>query len=63
MINKIYGTYRLICDICGEEAGEEFAEFCDAVDYKKVEGWESKKMHGEWVDICQECQESEGDYK
>lgn len=57
MIDKSFGSYSLICDICGEEAKKEFDDFYEAVDYKKKEGWKSKKIDGEWQDVCPECQE------
>ena len=56
MITKISGSYRLICDVCGEAADEEFYEFQEAVDYKKADGWGSEYRNGEWWDICPECQ-------
>lgn len=57
MISKISGSYRLICDICGEAAEETFDEFYDAVKYKKETDWKSQKSKGEWEDVCPECQE------
>lgn len=56
MIDQAYGLYTLICDICDHEA-KPFFSFQDAVDYKKDNGWRSKKFNGEWHDICPECQE------
>lgn len=59
MIDKKQGKFILACDICGEEAPEEFYDFHDAVDYKKQKenGWKSQKIKGVWCDICPECQE------
>ena len=37
MISGFSGIYQLECDICGQEAGEEFDSFMDAVEYKKIE--------------------------
>lgn len=55
MIDKSCGFYNLTCDVCGNEADEEFFDFNDAVDYKKREGWKSQKVNGEWQDVCPEC--------
>ena len=58
MIEKIHGVYFLICDICEDEEGaEEFPDFMEAVEYKKDDGWKSKREDGEWIDICPECQD------
>lgn len=50
--------YTLICDICGEEE-DGFDDFYEAVDGKKELDWISRKINGEWRDICQGCK---GDY-
>lgn len=59
MIDKNYGEYFLICDICLNEDNKSFENFDDVVDYKKTEGkqlgWSSRKINGEWKDICPEC--------
>lgn len=47
MIDQHYGIYSLTCDICGEEADIDFADFYDAVEYKKTNGWKSKKSQGQ----------------
>jgi hypothetical protein len=57
MITKHGDIYTLTCDICGDDAEEAFDDFCDAVDYKKENGWKSQKYKGEWEDVCPECQE------
>ena len=59
MIDKAYGEFILICDICGEEAPCRFAEFYGAVKYKKIFGWKSQFINGQWEDVCPECQEAE----
>lgn len=58
MIERSDGQYILYCDICGEEADEDFFDFHDAVDYKKDNNWKSQKHKGEWEDVCPECQEA-----
>lgn len=45
-----------ICDGCGDELADEY-DFYDAVEAKKLAGWRSKKVYGEWQDYCPECQE------
>ena len=54
MITKEYGKQVLICDCCGDKAPERFNDFQDAIDYKKA-NWRSKKVNGEWQEICPEC--------
>lgn len=34
MIDRVYGTYYLVCDICGEES-EEFKSFSEEVGERK----------------------------
>ena len=58
MIDKEHGEFILSCDYCGEEVSG-FDDFYDAVDYKKDNGWKSKKIKGEWNDVCPECQKGE----
>jgi hypothetical protein len=57
MISGFCGIYQLECDICGQEADEEFDEFMDAVIYKKdrSNGWTSRKVDGAWEDVCPDC--------
>ena len=46
--------YTLTCDECGEEI--DFYSFMEAVDYKKENGWKSRKdRYGDWEDICPNC--------
>ena len=61
MIDKIKGKYHLICDICGEEAGETFDSFDEAVDFKVDSGWISQKRNGEWQNVCPDCYPSGGE--
>ena len=57
MINKFGKSYILSCDICQEEAEETFYDFYDALNFKRDNGWKSKKdENGEWMVICPECQ-------
>ena len=58
MIDRTCGSYDLTCDVCGEDAGEVFDDFYEAVQFKKDNGWKSQKKNGEWEDVCPECQEA-----
>ena len=55
MISKEYGNYTLICDICGAGTDVEFDNFQDAIDARQGLGWKSKRVDGEWTDICPDC--------
>ena len=52
--------YIPTCDVCGATLPEEF-DFYDAVNAKKLAGWRSRKLGGEWEDVCLECQQVEGE--
>jgi len=56
MINKEYGTYQTICDICGK-GGEEHDTFDQCIEMKHNEDFRGKKVNGEWIDLCDECYE------
>ena len=57
-----YGRqFTPVCDYCGERLpGSE--RFDDAVRAKQEAGWESRKVKGEWEDICTDCQFIEKGY-
>lgn len=59
-IENFGGIYTLECDMCGEEATEDFDNFYDAVNWKKdkLNGWTSRKIEGNWSDLCPGCKES-----
>lgn len=59
MIQKFDGLFFLTCDVCQGEADETFFEFSEAVQYKKDNGWQSRKRNGEWEDVCPDCQDEE----
>ena len=61
MINKEYGVYQCICDVCGH-GGEEYDTLDMCVEMKHNNDFVSKKVNGEWLDLCFECEESE-EYK
>ena len=58
-IEKNYGMYQLVCDICCEPAQGEFGNFSDAVEYKKKNGWRSVHNGLDWRDDCPDCQLAE----
>ena len=55
MIEQRGDRFVLICTECGYEV-KYFDSFDEAVDYKKENGWKSKKVEGEWVTLCPNCQ-------
>ena len=56
MIDKSCGFFDLTCDVCGNEADEQFFEFHEAVEYKRRERWKSQNRNGQWEDVCPSCQ-------
>lgn len=56
MIDRQYGEFRLICDVCGGWDGRVFRDFYDAVDHKKDNGWKSQRNGSGWQDVCPDCQ-------
>lgn len=61
-IEKFAGLYTPTCDICGNELTAEF-DFYDAVEAKKNNGWKSRKVDGEWIDVCTDCLDQESETK
>lgn len=55
MIDRQYGIYIVVCDLCGYES-HDLNSFDEAVDYKNNNKWQSKKIDNEWTDICPACQ-------
>lgn len=59
MIDREYGKYVLVCDICGEEVNG-FDTFDEALDYKEEKDWKSRRgkqldLKDGWIDICPAC--------
>lgn len=53
-IERFYGHYTVVCDTCGNELrGAE--SFDEARRMKHDAGWQSRKVNGEWEDICSDC--------
>jgi hypothetical protein len=53
MIDKSYGKVKLYCDCCGE--CETFETFDEAVEHKKSNNWQSKKIKDVWQEYCPDC--------
>jgi hypothetical protein len=54
MIDKIGSKVYVFCDVCGcKSCG--FGNIQDAVADVKNNGWEAKKIDGEWDNICEDC--------
>jgi len=51
-------TYTPVCDICGNELFPR-SQFNEALHAKKEAGWKSRKVDGEWEDVCEDCLEEE----
>ena len=53
---RIGRVIHFCCDICGQALDTGETQFTDALEWKKVSGWGSRKdENGEWMDICDEC--------
>ena len=53
IVRKDY-MYHLCCDICHEPIGE-FDTFDEAIDGKEELEVVSRRINGEWCDICNQC--------
>jgi hypothetical protein len=53
-------TYNPHCDACGKELPGEYS-FQDAVASRRKAGWISRKLDGEYEDLCRECWKKERD--
>lgn len=51
-------TYNPHCDDCAKELPGEFS-FMDAVASRRKAGWISRKIDGEYEDLCRECRQKE----
>lgn len=56
MIQQEYKKYYIVCDNC-EIQSTAFDSFNEAVDGKAEAGYSSRKIDGQWTDICDECSE------
>lgn len=60
-IERFYGQYTPVCDYCDKTLPGE-RSYADAIRAKREAGWESRKVDGEWLDICTDCQFEEKGY-
>ncbi len=61
-IERFRDQFTPVCDLCEARLPGEFS-FHDAVQAKKDAGWISRKVDGEWEDVCPDCQREERDMK
>lgn len=54
MIDKIYDSYEMICDVCGD-IGEPCDTWNDVRHSIKRQGWRTTKVDGDWMDLCPTC--------
>ena len=57
MINKEYGKFTIVCDVCEEILVKTFDTLDEAVKAKRTLHYISRKEKEEWLDICYDCQE------
>lgn len=60
-IERFYDQFTPVCDCCEARLPGELS-FYDAVRAKKDAGWISRKVDGEWEDVCTDCQFEEAGY-
>lgn len=53
-IERYYRQYTVVCDCCDHRLGGA-ESFNEAVRMRREAGWESRKVDGEWEDICTDC--------
>lgn len=57
MIRKEYGVYFITCDCCGDQVGEHYETFQDAVDGRRDDpNIRTRQVDCEWRDTCHECE-------
>ena len=47
------GSFNLVCDCCGTSINA--ASWDEAKASKSLYGWKSRKVNGEWQDVCDDC--------
>lgn len=57
MIDKMYGAYVVICDMCGEEL-KDCISFEEARERMITCGWKSFKINDIWLNVCPDCKEA-----
>ena len=56
-IERYFKCYSLVCDYCGTTLGAD--SFEDARRMQRENGWSSRKVDGEWENLCPSCQLAE----
>lgn len=59
MLGKEGGLFYIRCDVCGERTDELFYDFNEVAEYKRENGWKSRRVNGQWEEICPDCVEEE----
>ena len=55
MIEAKNKNYAVMCDSCQAKLPEDFGSFEAALGGSRRSGWESKKVHNGWLDVCPKC--------
>ena len=57
MILINYGKYKIICDCCGEQVGDDCDTWDDALKQRREDqNIKTRKVNNEWRDTCYECE-------
>lgn len=59
MIDRQGGAVVFECDGCDEVLYTAEAEFEDAMVAYRADGWRSKKIGADWLNLCPECWKGE----
>ena len=55
MIDRQHGKVVFECDCCPETLETEVPDFQEAWAWARREGWQTKKVAGEWMHSCGKC--------
>jgi hypothetical protein len=55
MLDRQKGKFVVECDSCPEVLDTETSDFPEALDMMKREGWNIRKIAGEWLHGCPKC--------
>lgn len=56
MIDRQYGEINFECDACDDIIVTREADWRDAMERFRNEGWRSEKVGDEWTHLCPKCQ-------
>jgi hypothetical protein len=56
MLDRIHGEIYFECDSCGDTLETPAREFQEALVSLKVSKWKARKVCGEWLHECPDCQ-------